>query len=110
MCSYSMIGDHYTDKFRQRDWYQPNAVPMPGSLGFTLNPSQISRAEFDALKAEVAEMVALLKRAKKYDEDNGEPDCEMEDKIKVLRAVAKLVGVDLDKATGLNPNAQIPTT
>ena len=33
-------------------------------------------------------MVALLKRAKKYDEENGEPNCEMDEKMALLRKVA----------------------
>lgn len=47
------------------------------------------------LKRDVEEMKTLLKRAKKYDEDNGEPDCEMADKIAFLRRVAAAVGVSL---------------
>lgn len=42
-------------------------------------------------------MKELLKRAKKYDEDNGEPNCEMADKVAVLKRVAELVGVSLDE-------------
>lgn len=85
MCSMSMIGDHYQDKWQDRQWCNP-----------MLTSPDISRQEFDALKAEVVELKALLKRAKKYDEDNGEPDCEIADKMDFLRKVAKLVGVELD--------------
>ena len=52
---------------------------------------------------EVALPAELLKRAKKYDEDNGEPDCEIDEKMDVLRKVAKLVGVDLDEVLRGNP-------
>lgn len=97
MCSVSMIGDHYNDIWRDRPWY-PNTTPapMPGTGGAIFNPSQVTRAEFDDLKRQVTEMTALLKRAKRYDEDNGEPDCEMDEKMDLLRRVAKMVGVDLD--------------
>lgn len=56
----------------------------------------ITREEFDALKRDVLEMKELLKRAKKYDEDNGEPDCEMEEKVALVRKVCELVGVNID--------------
>jgi hypothetical protein len=42
-------------------------------------------------------MKALLLKAKEYDAKTGQADCEMEEKIKVLRQVATLVGVDLDE-------------
>lgn len=84
MCTVSMIGDHYSDK-----WNQPKYQPI-----FT-NISNISKEEFDALKKEVEEMKELLKKAKIYDEKNNEPNCEMEDKIALLKKIAELVGVDL---------------
>jgi len=83
-----MIGDHYRDKWIDR-W--PNIPSWPQ----TTIPS-ISRQEFDDLKKEVAEMKELLKRAKEYDERTGQPDCEIDEKMDLLRKVAKLVGVDLD--------------
>lgn len=41
-------------------------------------------------------MKELLRKAKIYDEKNNEPNCEIEDKMKFLREVAKLVGINLD--------------
>lgn len=61
---------------------------------------EVSRADFDALKREVEEMKKLLLRAKKYDEETGQPDCEMEDKVALLKKVAQLVGVDLSEVFG----------
>jgi hypothetical protein len=95
MCTVSMIGDHYRDRWNERDYMQgwgtsPNVLVVP----------QISRQEFDELKREVTEMKELLRRAKKYDEDNGEPDCEIDEKMDLLRKVAKLVGVELDDVIG----------
>ena len=55
-----------------------------------------SQQEFDELKRQVDEMKLLLARAKKYDEENNEPDCEIDEKMKILRAVAAVVGVSLD--------------
>ena len=85
MCTVSMIGDHFNDK-----WKQP-----PYRQIFT-NIPDVSRAEFEALKKEVEEMKALLKRAKEYDEKNNEPNCEIEEKMAMLRKFADAVGIDLD--------------
>jgi hypothetical protein len=87
MCAVSAVGDHYSDKWQQFDLQRI----------FTYAPNQptISREEFDALRRDVEEMKALLKRAKEYDERTGQPNCEMEDKVALLRKVAKAVGVDL---------------
>jgi hypothetical protein len=97
MCVVSMIGDHYREKFTQpQQWpgIQPYLQP---NQTFVL-PPPITREEFDSLKKEVAEMQVLLRRAKLYDEQNGEPGCEMEEKMARLRRLAELVGVDLDSA------------
>lgn len=93
MCTVSMISDHYMDKWNN---------PTPQQWVIT-NPPEVSREEFDELKRDVLEMKELLKRAKKYDEENGEPDCEIEEKMELLRRVAKLVGVDLNDVIGATP-------
>ena len=98
MCVVSMVGDHFTDKWTMP---QPSTVFQPyvhSSPAITINP--VTREEFDALKRNVDEMKALLKRAKEYDERNGEPGCEMEEKLRILRQVAKMVGVSLDDVIG----------
>lgn len=91
MCATSMIGDYYKDTFQKQPWF-PN---MPS---VTVPAVPITRAEFDDLKRQVGEMVELLKRAKDYDARNNEPECEMDEKMDLLRRVAKLVGVNLDEA------------
>jgi len=87
MCAYSMIADHYNNHFR--DQYP--------QVFNTLTP-QISRAEFDALRAGVESLKKLLIRAKEYDERTGQPDCESADKVAILRKVAELVGIDIESA------------
>lgn len=95
MCTVSMIGDHYADKWRDKPWYPTVEPAKPLAPQFHIPAVQISREEFEALKREVEEMKALLKRAKEYDERNNEPGCEIEEKMELLRRVAKMVGVDL---------------
>lgn len=93
MCVVSMIGDHYGRRFREMPWVNPYIQEPPMQQLY----SPVQRHEFEALKAQVEGMVALLKRAKIYDEEHGEPACEIEEKMALLRKVAALVGVDLDK-------------
>lgn len=83
-----MVMDHY------RERYDPYIFTTPNI--FYSGP-EVTRAEFDKLREDVSEMLKLLRRAKKYDKDNHEPNCENEKKVAVLRAVAKAAGVDLDK-------------
>ena len=100
MCSVSMIGDHYRDQWQPKPWFQPNINPgLPGG-GLYGGGVPISRAEFDDLKRQVEEMKLLLARAKEYDERNGEPECEVDEKMDLLRKVAKLVGIELDDVIG----------
>ena len=89
MCVVSMIGDHYTEKWK------PQWPPQLQQLWPTSFINSVTREEFDRLKREVEEMKALLLRAKKYDEENGEPDCEIDEKMKLVKKVAEAVGVDL---------------
>jgi hypothetical protein len=84
-----MVGDHYSDKWKQPQWN--------GTISnVTYNPSQVSKEDFDALKKDVEEMKKLLERALDYDKRNNEPNCEMEEKVALLKKVAELVGVSLE--------------
>ncbi len=42
-------------------------------------------------------MKALLIKAKIYDEQTGQKDCEMEEKVAFIKKFAKYVGVDLSE-------------
>ncbi len=104
MCTVSMVGDDIRDRWSRRyPWIErspqhpewPNVPLAPNSA-----PQEVSKQEFDALKREVEDLKALLARAKKYDEDNGEPDCEMDEKVALIKKVADLVGVDLSEIFG----------
>ena len=94
MCAVSMIADHYTDKWRKQAWpVQLPQVIQPG-------PSQ---AEFDALRREVADLKELLLKAKAHDAATGQPDCEMAEKVALLKTIAEFVGVDLRDVFGSQP-------
>ncbi len=81
MCMVSAIGDNFKDNF-------PNKWP-----DFT--PHTITRLEFDKLKQEVEELKKLLQAAKAFDKATGQHHCEMDEKVKLIKEIAKIVGVDL---------------
>lgn len=95
-----MTGDMFNDRWRPWQPYVPVApapVTSPATkTTFIFPPTGPTQADFDKLKDEVELLKELLKRSKEYDEKNNEPNCEIEDKMKFLREVAKLVGVELD--------------
>lgn len=91
MCTVSNIGDGWKEQFPIR---YPNIDP------FKFTPDQISRSEFEALKREVEGLRELLKAAKKFDQESGQPNCSMEEKVELIKQVAKVVGVDLHEVFG----------
>ena len=110
MCTVSNIGDNYRDNFAPR-WpnvpiwpHQPVGVPYPAQPAKPVIPGQplvistpaVSKEEFEALKKEVEELKQLLKAAKKFDEETGQPDCHMDDKVDFIKKLAEYVGVDLE--------------
>lgn len=78
MCQVSMIGDDWARRHLQWD--------------IAARPS---REEFEALKSEVEALRKLLLAAKEYDRSTGQPDCEADDKIALIKRIAALVGADL---------------
>jgi hypothetical protein len=107
-----MIADHYRDKFWPNGFPKPHQLPdnWPNSAPGTYTvswPEGVTadgptKEEFDALKKEVEDMKALLKKAKKYDEENNQPDCEMDEKVALLKKLAEAVGIDLEDALPAN--------
>jgi hypothetical protein len=91
---YSAIGDSWKHNFPNQ-W--PN-VPLPPPVGSYNPPPEVSRADFDALRKEVIELKKLLEAAKKFDKSTGQPHCEVEDKVRLIKEIAKLVDVDLGDA------------
>lgn len=80
MCLVSVIADDFN---RRHNINQPLFQPPVG------------RSEFDALKKEVELLKEILQKAKEFDEQTGQPDCEKEEKIAMLKKIAEIVGVDL---------------
>lgn len=93
-----MIGDHYKDYLPKKHnnidpsfWEYVTVTPRPTAIV----PPAVSKEEFDALKKDVEEMKELLKRAIKYDEENNEPHCEVDEKVEFIKKLAEYIGVDL---------------
>lgn len=82
MCTVSMLA---------QDWSQRTA---PQFQTFLTQPT-VSRAEFDAMKAELEAIKKLLLAAKQYDKETGQPDCEDADKIALFRKLAQVLKVDI---------------
>lgn len=89
MCVMSAVGDNYRDRFPQQ-W------PNWNEYVFTYEAPAVTKEEFDALKAEVEELKKVLKAAKLFDEATGQADCEMDEKVALIKALAETLGVDLE--------------
>lgn len=104
MCVVSMIGDEFGQRWESwKPYIFPKSISSTSTDIPYKNPfGEIGRKgptqkEFDDLKKEVEILKGLLARAKEYDKKNNEPHCEIENKMEFLKAVAKLVNVDLDE-------------
>lgn len=97
MCVVSAMGDHYQGQFDPFKKYIADPAPFGKPLIQPLPDfkQQVTREEFNELKRQVEEMKKILKVAAEYDARNNEPHCEIEDKVKLLKEIAKLVNVDL---------------
>ena len=99
MCAVSNVGDYWRDYTLPQKPYWPGIQPsIDGTIPGLLYP--VTRAEFDQLKHDVEELKKLLLAAKEYDKAMGEPDCVMDEKVALIKKVAKLVGVDMDQVFG----------
>lgn len=96
MCVVSNIGNSYRKTIPQDFPWVDDTVyypPRPVTGGFVQTGP--SRQEFERLKKEVEEMKEALQEARRQDIANGEPDCEMEEKVAFIKKIAEFVGVDL---------------
>lgn len=103
MCVTSNIGDEWgrTFPYRYPNWVVPDVPALPArqiDLSFLIQPpSNVTREEFDALKAELESLKKLLAAAKQYDKETGQTDCEENEKIALFKRLAQLVGVDVSE-------------
>jgi hypothetical protein len=98
MCVVSAVSEPFKYPNSWPNW--PTAVPFPSSPFKPMEieksfEQKVTREEFEALRAQVEDLKILLEKAKDQDIREGNPDCEMEDKVFVIKKIAELVGVDL---------------
>ena len=105
MCTVSMVGDDWSRRIPQAyPWVQPAINPTSTVYaGQTVQFAYVSQYEFDKLKSEVESLKQLLIAAKKYDDETGQPDCEVDEKVELIRRIAQLVGVDISSVFGDKP-------
>jgi hypothetical protein len=91
-----MIADDWNKRIIPRNpWLEPTIHPGYPPIAYPPTPAP-TQEQFDALRKEVEALKKLLKAAKIYDEETGQPDCETEEKIGMLKKIAALLGVDLN--------------
>lgn len=82
MCSVSMIMDHKYDEWMRR--YETPIFP-------TIQP----QVELPT-QEEVDEFRRLLERARQYDREHNQPDCELDEKRQKIRDLAEQLGVNVE--------------
>jgi hypothetical protein len=83
-----MIYDHYHDKWRNPPYTLPNPPIYIPNLP-TPNPGALT-------KEEIEEFRKLLERAREYDKQHNHPDCELEEKRRKVKELAKSLGVEIN--------------
>lgn len=91
MCVYSMIVQDRIDKWR--DYINPL---IPNTIPNTYPGDYIKIPSNEELKKEIEELKRLLKKAKIYDEETNQKDCENDDKKRILKEIAEKLGVEIE--------------
>lgn len=83
-----MIYDHYHEK-----WNKPIYIDVPPWM----SPIEQTKPKPSPITPEeIEEFRRLLDRARKYDQEHNQPDCELESKRQKLRDLSKELGVEID--------------
>src|SRR4051812_32810529 len=102
MCVVSMVTDHHVEKWGNQFPHWPQWVPNtvqpnqpyqpPSTIPYkpiVVEPTGPTQQEFDDLKKEFEDFKKLALKAIEYDVKNNEPHCEMDEKVDVIRKLAK---------------------
>ncbi len=81
------------------DWRNnrlPELWPSPTPYQPTVDLYEIlSNAEIAKLKKEIERLKVELAEARRQDIEDKNPDCHMEDKVAIIKGLAKALGVDM---------------
>lgn len=82
MCVVSSVGDYW----------EKNIYPTyPTTPTYTWPNTEVER-----LQKDIKALKVLLKAAIEFDKETGQPECQHEDKIKLIRKMAEAAGIDLE--------------
>ncbi len=100
MCIVSNVGDDWQRRRLPEIW--PNTLPYPYERKDPVDISQYIRRpdllkDVIELRKQIEEMRKELEAAREQDVAEGNADCEMEDKVAILKQIAKLFDIDLSK-------------
>ena len=90
MCVYSMIVDHFNDKWTKK-LEESDSLPAWPTQGWLPPPSPPQLTD-----EEIADLRKLLERAKEYDARTGQKECELEEKKEKLRRLAAELGAKVE--------------
>lgn len=95
ICVVSAVSSDWTrdvwPKWVDPTYQNPNAVPISDIL------TNLNNAEIVRLKQEITKLKQELEAARRQDIQDGNLDCHMEDKVTIIKGLAKALGVDLGK-------------
>ena len=102
MCAVSAVIDNWKNTFQlpTTPTIPISFPPQPSPFKLHDDMQYVSKKEFDKLKREFEALKTLLLAAKKYDEETNQPDCEMAEKVALVRKVADQLGVNVDEVFG----------
>lgn len=99
MCVYSMVIDGTLENWRKnypniQPWNPPETYPFAGTASNIFEP-MATKEELDLLRRDFEDFKTLVKKAIEYDKRSNQPNCESEDKLELVKNIAKLIGVDI---------------
>jgi hypothetical protein len=95
MCVVSNVYDHYTTPLSPAKPFTTPLPPYQWPWGEPMKPvsKPVTKKEIDDF---IEEFERLLKRAREWDIENNEPDCESADKKRRLQELADELGIAID--------------
>ncbi len=95
MCVVSNVGDDWSRREKWPDW--PTQIPFPDRSPAIIPENTIYNLKLEnvKLRIQVEQMKRELEEARRQDIREGNADCEMEEKVIILKKIAALFGIEL---------------